>query len=183
MSAVTAAAWEGEAVGPGVRVEKSFHQGYPGMQEGKRERKGLKIPDKREMKEGVQSSIPPCWWGSARTCLFEIRTSNSAPLALSPISAFGQITGPGCISSARDILCVDCTQTSAFTALKGLSRTSPVTLCTAKIHRTPFSLRTTRVEACLLCRSTSEGADTSHQAGANNCFTLHKGSPGPGTGC
>lgn len=52
MSAVTAAAWEGEAVGPGVRVEKSFHQGYPGMQEGKRERKGLKIPDKREMKEG-----------------------------------------------------------------------------------------------------------------------------------
>lgn len=29
VSAVAAAARKGEAVGPGVRVEKSFHQGYP----------------------------------------------------------------------------------------------------------------------------------------------------------
>lgn len=176
MSAVTAATQEGEAVGPGVRVKKNLHQGYPGMQEVNRERKGLKILDKREVKEGLTLPFLP----AGVTCLFEICTLLPwprvpfLPLAKSPGLAASHLQG---------ILCVDHAQTDASTPLKSLSRAAPVTLCTARIHHTPFSSRKTRVEACLLCRSTSEGTDTFHQAGTNNCFTLHKGSRGPGTGC
>lgn len=107
----------------------------------KREKKGLRTLDKREMGEGVQSPICSLLVGLGEDRLeFEICTSTLLPWPRVPFLLLAKSLSLAASHLQESIRCMDCTQTTAFTALKGLSTAPPGTVCTAKIHHTPFSL-------------------------------------------
>ena len=151
----------------------------------KRERKGLRTLDKKG--EWVQSPICSLLVGLSKDRLdFEICTLNFASLASSPISGFGQITGPSCISSGIEHSRHGLHTNNCIRSPEGLEHSS--TRDCVHSQDPPYTLFfallvNNKGEPCLLYCSTSEGADTFHQAGTNNCFTLHKGSRGPEAGC
>ena len=140
MSATTAATrGRGSSWNWGVKDEKSFHEGYPGTQgRWKGRGKSWGHLTKGRWEWGFSLAFAPCLWSLARkgwSLRFALKTLLPWPRV--PFLLLAKSLSQAASPLQEIIHCMDCTQITAFTALKGVSTAAPGAELTAETHHTP----------------------------------------------
>lgn len=144
MPAATAAS---RGRGAGVwRMKRISTRDTLGCREGEKGEERVEDTWQKGDGRGVRSPICSLPVGLGEDRLeFDICTSTLLPWPRVPFLLLAKSLSPAASHLQESIHCVDCPQTTAFTALKGLSTAAPGTVCTAEIHHTPFSLPCPRI--------------------------------------
>lgn len=125
----------------GVKDEKSFHQGYSGMQgRWKGRGEGWRHLTERRWERGFIVPFAACWWGLLRvgwSSRFALKTLLPWPRV--PFLLLAKSPSLAASHPQEGIYCMNLTQIAAFSALKGVSTKAPGTVCAAQIHHIPFS--------------------------------------------